>query len=564
MNVMKRKHGTESLRFLDIWCKRFGFPEGGSLSKAQLIQLRWKLQKEKDRLYGKRKVASSDMRLIDDMEKCLKLWENECDKRERQTLQKTMTLIQPTEEKCDKLSPNNPFGPANAPFPPSSSSLYPSLQGGWDSRVDAHMDSSPPPYRAPALDAPQAPAQGPAQMPAQPQMENQLPVQPAQTLTPPQQPLQAPHGTAVENDVTDQLNPVTQPLGAEGPSPMQTRSMARVAQLPMVQVGGPEGNPIYVYRPWTAEDVMQAAKHLPSPDRGGDVLAAAMSDFIRDYTPTSSEASRIMMKKLTPAQFAKVRPAFNAHCQPTTIDWDVADVANVAANVAYRTLRDELLRLIRQEFRVACDLSKVSACIQKADEGPDDFLTRLQSIFEAYSGCTKPDPYPGEPGTPFESLLKTYFINGLHKELSTMTKNVCVGWTDPDIRLSQVARHARHCQQRLQEKDVAAAKKDRILQQQANLTLVQSISTPRRGRGGRGGQQNSRPKGHGDGTCFICQSPEHWARDCPNRGRGRGRGGFQGNQQGGQNNQQGGQGSWQQNYNQDRGQDSRNYPAQSD
>lgn len=66
-------------------------------------------------------------------------------------------------------------------------------------------------------------------------------------------------------------------------------------------------------------------KHLPQPDKGGVAMTKALTDFFRDYVPTSSEMVRIMMKICSPTQFAAVKGVVSGHWQPATINWENSD-----------------------------------------------------------------------------------------------------------------------------------------------------------------------------------------------------------------------------------------------
>ena len=48
VDVMRAKHGEDSLSKLNIWTEMFGFPKGGSLSKVKIKELRDKLQECED------------------------------------------------------------------------------------------------------------------------------------------------------------------------------------------------------------------------------------------------------------------------------------------------------------------------------------------------------------------------------------------------------------------------------------------------------------------------------------------------------------------------------------
>ncbi|TWW57163.1 UDP-glucuronosyltransferase 2B15 [Takifugu flavidus] len=226
--------------------------------------------------------------------------------------------------------------------------------------------------------------------------------------------------------------------------------------MPMVQVGGPQGNPMYVYRPWTEADIVEAAKHLPRPEKGGATMAKALTDFFRDYVPTSSEMARIMMKICSPTQFAAVKSIFSGHWQPATINWASSGADDDPHDIAYRDFTTRLITKAK-------------------DEGPQDYVQCLMIAFDDHSGMTKPDPYPGPEVTPYETLLKQQFLQGLQHPLSQLVKDSCIGWSDADTRLSMVVKHADHQYKRQQERRTATEEEDKHTKralQQKQLALL--------------------------------------------------------------------------------------------
>lgn len=89
-------------------------------------------------------------------------------------------------------------------------------------------------------------------------------------------------------------------------------------------------------------------------------------------------------------------------------------------------------------------LSKVNACTQKSDETPDDYVHRLQQVFNDHSGIDKPDDYPGNDMTPYESLLKQQFLNGLQPDATLAVRDSCIGHSESSVRLAEFIRHANH------------------------------------------------------------------------------------------------------------------------
>nr|XP_043907944.1 uncharacterized protein LOC122786016 [Solea senegalensis] len=138
--------------------------------------------------------------------------------------------------------------------------------------------------------------------------------------------------------------------------------------MPMVQVMGPDGNPGFVYRPWTTQDLIDAASHLPKPAQGGAAMARAYVQFIKDFTPTSGEIQRVMMKYMKPSDFSKVKDIFprDGDFRPQTVNWDTNDNADLADR-QYQDFVTQLGLKLVEVSPAHCDLVKVNACCQKEE-----------------------------------------------------------------------------------------------------------------------------------------------------------------------------------------------------
>ncbi|KAI3360087.1 hypothetical protein L3Q82_014409 [Scortum barcoo] len=76
----------------------------------------------------------------------------------------------------------------------------------------------------------------------------------------------------------------------------------------MMQVAG-QGRSIMVHRPWTQKDMMDATAHLPDPTVSGTRLSDELLIFCKEFSPTTHELRRLLMKKLGPVAYVKVHSA---------------------------------------------------------------------------------------------------------------------------------------------------------------------------------------------------------------------------------------------------------------
>lgn len=315
-------------------------------------------------------------------------------------------------------------------------------------------------------------------------------------------------------DLRPQVKPET--LGINTHS-QEAKLEQKTLTTPMVQVDGPDGDPVFMFRPWTADDIVIASKHLPKPTKGGDVLARELHTFINAYSPTSAELSRVMLHLLTTAEFSLVRSVLEGHHQPRTLGWRDTEEEEPEENADYRLWVNNFLGAVRQSFPVRCDLSRVSACRQNEGEPVEEFLARLHAIYDEHSGMERPDPYPGDRMTSYESLLKNYFLTNLQKPLAEATRDSCVGWEDASVRLAEVVIHAQHKQHRQTEKDNKDKKQRAEEKYRAQLQLQQhaaAVSAPPLPPPAEPNYNAPGGASEGDGGCFFCRGYGHWARDC--------------------------------------------------
>ncbi|XP_036070524.1 uncharacterized protein LOC118599472 [Oryzias melastigma] len=543
MMFMKEKYGSECCDFVNYWSKEYGFPEGGSLSKSQLQKLRENLGEKKKEMCKKKKIKTHDVQLMDNMNECLEKWETESERREKQQMRKAMTALKIHEPREN----NKGKEITNAESTSTSAPLYPSLQGSWKAAADQSLDSAPPPppyvpppppVKPPDVSQGAAAAVSTEQVKPFPFAVYPLPhIQDQETIK-----KETVKKEKSESSGMQLGGRITRSQTAAG----QSYPFAPVFTAPMVQVAGPTGQPMYVFRPWTADDIIAASKHLPKPEKGGAVMARELSNFINEYAPTSQELARVMMHLLTTAQFSIVRVLFEEHQQPQSPTWRTPSSNEPQSNADYRQWVQRLTNAIRNRFPVNCDLSRVSACRQHDGEPVEDFLARLHSAYDDFSGMERPVNFPGPAMTPYESLLKQHFLTNLQKTLGDLTKDSCVGCEDGSVRLAEVVRHAKHEQRRMAEKETKEKKSRSDAQYRAQLHLLQHAA---------GQQQQTPPVPRGvpppllqdTDACFYCGSNEHWFRTCPMKGRKsrgrkqnreRGRGQFQRREHGTQHHSQ--------------------------
>ena len=502
VDAMVARHGWESVTYLPVWSRDFGFPQNGSFSVEKIKLLREKLLKREEELKSKKKVKVAMLKDIEDNKKCLEMWEKEAECRDRKKTFKQMAKVDMKEtENVEKKVEKKSY-----------TSLYPPLTGFKGPLLDACLPppqrQNPPPYDVQIPDSTDQ-LSGPSQPPPA-----ALPV----------------YGDGAAGGLNDNVTSSSS-LGSDSFSPIANRTRQKqeeVITAPMINVMGPTG-PALVYRPWTDADMTEALNHLPDPRNSGTAFALQFETFCREFMPTVSEIRRLLMKKLGPTDFAKIRQHCGGDLRLTSPDWEDA------GNAAYVNALNTLLNGLKTAFPNKIDKSKITGCKQQPGETVGDFLTRLTVLFNQHSGIPIPDDLGNEPGA-YETHLKQAFLNGLFPPLRANVGNTCIGLED--ARLTEIRRHAEHAERQHKEtKDREKLKKDQQLQK-AQLTMMQAVSALSRpsskdnadsranfnepGRGGRG-----RGRGRGRGfyrqfqipkdECMICREKGHWAKNCPHR-----------------------------------------------
>ncbi|MEQ2179568.1 hypothetical protein GOODEAATRI_026492 [Goodea atripinnis] len=215
------------------------------------------------------------------------------------------------------------------------------------------------------------------------EMNSSLTAPPLQQRPPDLQLQNQPHLPPRSNNPSDSLpGPSTSPPSSD----TRQKGLAQGHSLtaPMVEVMGPNG-PNLVFRSCTSHDIEECAKLLPDLSQSGDVFSTNFSDFCKEYRPTGAEIRRILTRKITASDIAKIHnklPVANLRLKHE--DWDHV------SNMEYRNAVDVLAVAIKKEFPRKINMTNIYACKQKGDEDTNDFITRVIEAVTKYSGIETP------------------------------------------------------------------------------------------------------------------------------------------------------------------------------
>ncbi|MEQ2161462.1 hypothetical protein GOODEAATRI_009849 [Goodea atripinnis] len=199
---------------------------------------------------------------------------------------------------------------------------------------------------------------------------------------------------------------------------------------------GPNG-PNLVFQSCTSHDIEECAQLLPDLSQSGDVFSTNFSDFCKEYRPTGAEIRRILTRKITASDIAKIHnklPVPNLCLKHEDRD----DVPNIE----YRNVVDVLAVAIKEEFPRKINMTNIYACKQKGDEDTNDFITRVIEAVTKYSGIETPTEVGTTAGV-WETLVfdatcqtcSTQLKNGSGVKKKHLTKN-CI---EPRLRCTKMS-----------------------------------------------------------------------------------------------------------------------------
>nr|XP_046258505.1 uncharacterized protein LOC124066281 [Scatophagus argus] len=466
VDIMRRKYEDKSLKYLNVWTAEFGFPIGGSLSLKNISILEEKLKKKEQEMRRKNTISVRKLENIEDQKKCLQMWKGEAEMRSRKTVQKQLPFPCEYPETNEKQI-SHTKGTQDS----QTSSLFPQLAA---LKLDPDLDGSPPIH----LSAPP----------------------PYNTTTPNQ------------GRETNSITPQTS-TGAASPIAHRLRNPNQDAafNMPMVEVSGPEGTTL-VFRPWTSADITAASQHLPSPTTSGKMFAEQFSTFCQEFKPTVNELKRLLITKMKPTDWQKIAGKFpDADIRCKHITWEHE------SNAHYRDVVRLLCDAFIQAFPVKINMEKITACKQKDNENPDEYLTRLTEVFNTYSGLQLPDEPNNVPDV-WEIHLCNSFLSGLKPDIASAVKSSCIGWND--ARLSELRRHAIHAHDQILSKK---KKKEETTQKELHMAAmtmyntVQGREQPNHEQKGRAQGRHRHRKRPTQDACFICGQYGHWKNECPRK-----------------------------------------------
>lgn len=163
------------------------------------------------------------------------------------------------------------------------------------------------------------------------------------------------------------------PRSPQGEWERDNRPVSVVVTFPMVQVGGPLGNPTYVYRPWTEANIVEATKHLPQPNNSchGKSLNRLFPRLRPNFIWNGQNNDENLLTNTVRSCQKVCSTVIGSQRQSATtlVTWPTEILTRLVTKVT-------------EDFKTQCDLPKVSAFVQAKDEGPRAYFHRLMTIWQ--------------------------------------------------------------------------------------------------------------------------------------------------------------------------------------
>ncbi|GAA6099301.1 uncharacterized protein LOC113649215 isoform X3, partial [Tachysurus ichikawai] len=413
---MRNNYGLDSVSQLLWWVTECGFPDGGSFSLKQLDLLKGNLtQMERDNV-GKKKKNRVEVNWT-----AFHMWKLEAEKRfqKAQCTPKRVSIqyVQNTQSTI------------------SSSQSLQCLKSFSD---DTDLDGPPPRPRLAAAASCRQVCTDPE--PARVELKESPPSPPIADRT-----LQKDK----QKETTD-----LEPVREEASTPEVKEQLQSVITMPMVEVAGPDGDPMLVQRPWTLKDIEHAHEHLPDPrEVGGKKFGVELERFCKEFSPTSLELRHLLGRKLE-ADITQIK-----------YEWPDENLCmrhpdhESGRNATYYNFITELREACYEAFPVKMDMTKIALCKQQDGETVAQYLHCLTEVHNAHSGLIAPENMSEGVVTAYEAHLRNSFMNGLIPEISDKVKNLCITWDTE--KLSLIEQHALHAEKLLTQTKQEQGKKER-------------------------------------------------------------------------------------------------------